>query len=114
MKARVALWPLGLIGRCNDGRPRVSCGTACAVAVLTSMLTGCTGTRPVPPPVVVGAVLCPEPTAPVLPLVDGGNTFDAPAAWAVLMERDDAMRAYIKGLRRTADCYKAQVTEPFH
>lgn len=95
MKARAALWPIASIGLC-------------------SLLPGCTGARPVPPPVVVGAILCPEPAAPVLPLVDGGGTFDAPAAWAVLMERDDVMRAYIKGLRRTVDCYAAQAGEAPH
>lgn len=72
-------------------------------------LSSCAG-RPaqVLPPVVVATVVCPEPPVPALPPLDGSESFDSFSAWAVLMERDDSMRAYINGLRRTVRCYAAQ------
>ena len=86
---RAALLPLVLIGLCScAGRP-----------------------VPVPPPVVIRAVPCPEPTVPALPPLDGGESFDALPAWDVLMERDDIMRAHINALRRSLACYRAQATD---
>jgi len=73
-------------------------------------LAGCAGREvPVLIPVVVGAVLCPEPSAPVLPSVSGGASFDTLDQFDVFMVRDDLLRGYIGALRRAIACYRAQM-----
>lgn len=71
-------------------------------------LAGCAA-RETPAPLVMGAVLCPEPAAPALPQVIGGESFDTLDQYDVFMERDDLMRGHIDALRRTVNCYRAQV-----
>ncbi len=85
-----------------------------ASTVLGSMLalcglTGC-ASRPAPPPsvVIVATQPCPAPVRPVLPMLDGTLPFDAPPNVAALLERDDALRGYAKGLEAAVDCYRAQ------
>jgi len=84
-----------------------------ALTALGSMLalcglTGC-ASRPAPPSVLIVATQpCPAPVRPVLPMLDGTLPFDAPPNVAALLERDDALRGYAKGLEATADCYRAQ------
>jgi len=74
-------------------------------------LAGCAAREAPAPlaPIVMGAVLCPEPAAPALPQVDGGESFDTLDQYDVFMERDDLMRGHIDALRRTVNCYRAQV-----
>ena len=73
--------------------------------------SGCAG-RPlptVPPaPVLAPVVVCPAPVRPGLPALDGTFPFDSPANVAALLERDDVLRGYAKGLEATVDCYRAQ------
>lgn len=71
-------------------------------------LAGCAA-RETPAPLVIGAALCPEPAAPTLPPVNGGISFDDLDQYDVFMERDDLMRGHIDALRRTVNCYRAQV-----
>jgi hypothetical protein len=41
-------------------------------------------------------------------MLDGTLPFDAPPNVAALLERDDALRGYAKGLEAAVDCYRAQ------
>jgi hypothetical protein len=78
-----------------------------ALIVLCS-LGGC-GTRTpelAPPPVILNLPDCPAPDAPRLPPINGALPFDAPANIAALLERDDVMRAYIKGLDAAITCFR--------
>jgi len=85
------LWLIGLIVLCS----------ACAAKQV-----------PQAPVVVVPVVECPMPALPVLPDLYGGLPFDHPSNVEVLMERDDTMRAYIKGLRAACKCYLQQLEVP--
>ncbi len=80
---------------------------------LCSALAGC---APALPAVVVNppAVACPEPGIPVLPLVDGEQSFENKANLAVFMERDDILRSHIRALGRTINCYRAQTKGAAH
>jgi hypothetical protein len=60
---------------------------------------------------VVAATRCASPSAPVLPVVDGGRSFDDAANVAALLERDSRLRRYISGLRAAIACYDAQAGE---
>lgn len=66
--------------------------------------------RPALPPVMVVHVsaICPAPVRPDLPVIDPDAALDSPANVERLMERDDLLRQYIKGLESTVECYKAQ------
>lgn len=90
------------------GRPLAALLAALPLAL---GLTGCAVREPssLPAPVVMSAILCPEPAAPALPQVDGGESFDMLNQYDVFMERDDLMRGHIDALRRTVNCYRAQV-----
>jgi hypothetical protein len=62
-------------------------------------------------PVVVTIARCASPSAPALPAVDGGRSFEDAANVAALLERDSRMRRYISGLRAAIACYDAQAGE---
>lgn len=70
-------------------------------------LAGCGGrqaqTVPVPP-VILNLPDCPAPERPLLPPVNGEAPFDAPVNVKAFLERDDIMRAYIKGLEAALAC----------
>lgn len=91
MTPRAALLPLVLIGLCS----LAGCATR-ADRVST------------PPPAVIAAAPCPEPDDPILPDVDGEQSFDELDQYDVIMERDDLLRQHINALRRALDCYRAQ------
>ena len=90
-----------------------------ACVVLTGLialcsLTGCAA-KPAPPPpapLLVPLPACPSPGKPRLAQLDGTLPFDAPANIQVLLERDDSMRGYVKGLEATVTCYQTQSTPP--
>ena len=87
----------------------------CALIGLCSLLSvaGCAPRATVPPaPVLVGTAECPAPQAPVLPELDAALFLDDPANIDPLLERDDLLRQYIKGLRATVRCYESQTKEP--
>ena len=70
-------------------------------------LAGCGGKRlpELPaPPVILNLPDCPAPDRPRLPQVNGGLPFDAPENINTFLERDDIMRAYIKGLEAAVLC----------
>lgn len=112
MTLRAALLLIALTGlfRWRSGRDRPVAAFLAAMC-LAVLLSGCAAreTPAPPPPIVLGAVLCPEPAAPALPPVDGGESFDTLDQYDVFMERDDLMRGHINALRRTVHCYRAQV-----
>lgn len=114
MTAPAPLWRIASTGLCERPERRLLPYHAIALCLgLGVLVSGCAGASPAPlAPVVMGAAICPEPATPSLPSLDGANTFDAPAAWATLMERDDTLRAYIAALRRTVACYAAQTANP--
>lgn len=64
-----------------------------------------------PAPVIVKAAECPVPEVPVLPQLDAALPFDAPKNVALLLERDDLCRQYIKGLQATLRCYESQTKD---
>ena len=76
-------------------------------------LCSCTARPALPPPVMVmhTGVVCPAPARPALPVIDPDVALDSPANVERLMERDDLLRQYIRGLESTVDCYKAQTTK---
>lgn len=63
------------------------------------------------PLAIVPIVECPAPQPPALPVLQGGLPFDHPSNIAAMMERDDALRMYIKGLEATCKCYQSQIKE---
>lgn len=72
-------------------------------------LYGCGGKRlpEVPaPPAILNLPDCPVPERPALPRIIGAIPFDAPENIAVFLERDDIMRAYIKGLEAAVGCFR--------
>lgn len=72
-------------------------------------LTGCGAPRQAtlaPPPLILSLPDCPTPEAPRLPRINGSLPFDAPANVKILLERDDILRAYIKGLNATVQCFR--------
>ena len=74
-------------------------------------LTGCFApdVPAVPPaPVAIGTVSCPAPEAPDLPALSVALFLDAPDNTGILLERDDLVRRYIKGLRDAIRCYQSQ------
>lgn len=72
-------------------------------------LAGCGGKRApeLPaPPAILNLPDCPAPERPLLPLINGGLPFDSPENIESFLERDDIMRAYIKGLEAAVTCYR--------
>lgn len=72
-------------------------------------LAGCGGKQApeVPaPPVILKLPDCPAPERPRLPLINGDLPFDSPENIKAFLERDDIMRAYIKGLEAAVGCYR--------
>lgn len=74
---------------------------------LIGLCSGCSAALP-PAPLILNLPDCPAPASPVLPLMDGGQPFDAPDNVSVLMRRDDILRFYIKGLQAAIICYQKQ------
>lgn len=66
-----------------------------------------------PAPAVVRIVPCPCPQRPEIPAVIGSLPFDHQVNIEALLERDDIIRAYVKGLEATVECYRSQ-TEAGH
>lgn len=84
-----------------------------ALALLIGSIVLCSGcgTRhpTVPPaPVILNVPDCPSPKPPAVPPFDGSIPFDAPDNVARLMDRDDALRAYINVLEATIFCFRQQ------
>lgn len=77
-----------------------------ASIILMLCLCGC-GARQVIRPV-LNLPDCPAPSVPVLPLLDAAEPLESPANMAVLMERDDRMRAYIDSLSAALSCWQAK------
>lgn len=69
------------------------------------------GPKQAPVMVTVPVVLCPPPSAPVMPEINAALPLDSPANVEALMIRDDMFRAYIQGLRSALECYRAQVSQ---
>lgn len=86
-----------------------------ALIVACSGLTGC-GARELPAlppaPLVLNLPDCPAPTPPVLPQLSGNLPLDSPENLDALLERDDAIRAYLHGLAATVHCYQRRSHEP--
>ena len=73
---------------------------------LIALCSGCAARPAVPQaPVLVRALICPAPEKPVLPALNPALPFDAPASVALLLERDDILRAHIKGIWAALECY---------
>lgn len=68
--------------------------------LLTGLIGGC-GIKAVP-------VMpdCPAPPVPELPALISGEPLDSLANVRILMERDDCMRLYVRGLEDSLECYK--------
>lgn len=78
------------------------------IALIVLCSTGCSGKRlpEVPtPPAVLSLPDCPAPARPELPFIDGVLPFDSPENIKILLERDDILRFYIKGLEATVICF---------
>lgn len=70
-----------------------------ALLLLTALIGGC-GIKPAPFPD------CPAPPVPDLPALISGEPLDSMVNIRILMERDDCMRLYIRGLEDALECYK--------
>lgn len=62
----------------------------------------------VPPPAILNLPDCPAPESPRLPRIDGALPFDAPANIAAMLERDDVLRAHIKGQGAAIECFRRE------
>lgn len=97
----------------GDWRSNRCARAARLAAIIGGMIlfTGC-GARELPAlpqaPVVLAVPECPAPARPVLPVVDGTLPLDSSNNAEALLERDDTLRAYIKGLEATTACYKGK------
>ena len=81
--------------------------SALLIALTVCGLNGCAAREPVTPaPLILNLPDCPAPQAPILPPLDGAVPLDAPRNVTVLMERDDALRQYVSGLRAALHCYQ--------
>lgn len=78
-----------------------------AVVLFCVLIAGCSSASLSPPPVLI-LPDCPAPPAPSLPVLDAGAPLDSPANMAALLERDDALRAYIEGLLAALACFETQ------
>lgn len=74
-----------------------------ATALLGCLLTfGCAARQPAVPVMPD----CPAPPVPELPALISGEPLDSLANVRILMERDDCMRLYVRGLEDALECYK--------
>ena len=74
-----------------------------ATAILCCLLTfGCAARQPAVPVIPD----CPAPPIPELPALISGEPLDSLANIRILMERDDCMRLYVRGLEDALECYK--------
>ena len=72
-----------------------------------ALLSGCSFRNEIPtPPASRKLPDCPFPAAPELALIDDSLPLDDPKNVAALLQRDDAIRFYIDGLRDTIACYR--------
>ena len=76
------------------------------VVLLSVLIAGCSGASLSPPVLILPD--CPAPPAPLLPVLDAGAPLESPANVAALLERDDALRAYIEGLLAALVCFETQ------
>lgn len=70
-----------------------------AMLLLSVLIAGC-GIRTAPLPD------CPVPARPELPALISGEPLESMVNIRILMERDDCMRLYIRGLEDALECYK--------
>ena len=74
-----------------------------ATAILCCLLAfGCAARQPAVPVILD----CPAPPVPELPALISGEPLDSLANVRILMERDDCMRLYVRGLEDALECYK--------
>ena len=78
----------------------------CVLVLTACCLSGCA--QKVTPSAAFELPKCPVPPAPELPELDATRPLDSVENLDILMTRDDAIRAYIAGLRATVNCYETQ------
>ena len=97
MKGRMIKWTQILLKNISDSQNRIK--EEKGGCLLTF---GCAARQPAVPVMPD----CPAPPVPELPALISGEPLDSLANVRILMERDDCMRLYVRGLEDALECYK--------